>query len=211
MIFNSFTFAIFFVLFFALYWFAFKKSLKWQNLFLLFAGYVFYAWSDWRFLSYLIGISALNFFLGIYMEKTASPAYKELLLYVGLAQGIGGLAFFKYFNFFITSFKDAFHVLGVSLNLHTLYIIVPLGISFFTFRTLSYLLDIDKGKIKAEKNWVVFFAYVSFFPSILSGPIDRAKNLIPQLEKKRAFDYNQAIDGLRQILWGLFKKIVIAD
>lgn len=211
MIFNSVIFLFFFVLFFALYWFVFNRSLRLQNLFLLLAGYLFYAWSDWRFLAYLIGISALNFFLGICMEKTASPVYKNWLLYVGLIQGIGGLGFFKYFNFFITSFKDAFHLLGISLNLHTLNIIVPLGISFFTFRTLSYLLDINKGKIKPEKNWVIFFAYVSFFPSIMSGPIDRAKNLIPQLEKNRAFDYSQATDGLRQILWGLFKKIVIAD
>ncbi len=211
MIFNSFIFLLFFVLFFAFYWFVFGKNLKGQNLLLLLAGYLFYAWSDWRFLSYLICISALNFFLGIYLEKTSSTVYKKLLLYIGLVQGIGGLAFFKYFNFFIASFRDGFHVLGINLNLHTLNIIVPLGISFFTFRTLSYLLDINKGKIKPEQNWVIFFAYVSFFPSIMSGPIDRAKNLIPQLEKGRVFDYSQATDGLRQIMWGLFKKIVVAD
>jgi D-alanyl-lipoteichoic acid acyltransferase DltB (MBOAT superfamily) len=145
------------------------------------------------------------------MDKTSNAKHKQWLLYVGLIQGIGGLAYFKYFNFFINSFQDAFHVFGVNLNLHTLNIIIPLGISFFTFRTLSYVLDINNGKIQATKDWVVFFTYVSFFPSILSGPIDRSKNLIPQLEKKREFDYNLATDGLRQILWGLFKKVVIAD
>ena len=211
MIFNSFEFLLFFVAFFVLYWFVTNKNLKIQNLLILLAGYIFYSWSDWRFLTYLIGISALNFYLGIYIEKTSKPTIKRLLLYVGLVQGIGGLAFFKYFNFFIDSFKDAFHLMGVSLNLHTLNLIVPLGISFFTFRTISYLLDINKGKISPCRNWVVFFCYVSFFPSLLSGPIDRAKNLVPQLERKREFNYFQATSGLRQILWGLFKKIAIAD
>ncbi|MFN2440166.1 MAG: MBOAT family protein [Chitinophagaceae bacterium] len=134
-----------------------------------------------------------------------------MLLYIGLIQGIGTLAFFKYFNFFITSFNDAIQSLNINLNLQTLNIIVPLGISFFTFKTISYLLDIDKRKIKPATDWVVFFDYVSFFPCLLSGPIDKAKALIPQLEKRRVFVYDQAIDGLRQILWGLFKKVVIAD
>lgn len=134
-----------------------------------------------------------------------------MLLYIGLIQGIGGLAFFKYFNFFITSFNDAFQSLGVDFNLHTLNIIIPLGISFFTFKTISYLLDIDKGKINPTTDIVVFFAYVSFFPTILSGPIDKARSFVPQLERKRVFDYYQFTDGLRQILWGLFKKVVIAD
>ena len=132
-------------------------------------------------------------------------------MYIGLLQGIGGLAFFKYFNFFITSFNDVFHSLNVNLNLQTLNILIPLGISFFTFRTISYVLDVYNENIKATKDWVVFFNYVSFFPSILSGPIDKAILLVPQLEKKRAFNYNQATNGMRQILWGLFKKVVIAD
>ena len=133
------------------------------------------------------------------------------LMYIGLLQGIGGLAFFKYFNFFITSFNDVFHSLNVNLNLQTLNILIPLGISFFTFRTISYVLDVYNENIKATKDWVVFFNYVSFFPSILSGPIDKAILLVPQLEKKRVFDYNQATNGMRQVLWGLFKKVVTAD
>ena len=134
-----------------------------------------------------------------------------MLVYVGLIQGIGGLAFFKYYNFFVTSINDSIHLLNGNVNLQTLNIIVPLGISFFTFKTISYILDIDKGKIEATKNWVVFFNYVSFFPSVLSGPIDKAKMFIPQLEKKRVYNYSQTVDGYRQILWGLFKKVVIAD
>ena len=211
MIFNSVSFLIFFTAFFLFYWFVVNKNLKRQNLLLLIGSYVFYAWADWRFVSFLIGVSALNFYLGIHIEKAKNPTYKKVLLYIGLLAGIGGLAFFKYYNFFVTSFKDLFQLLNVNLNLQTLNIIVPLGISFFTFRTISYLLDIDKGKIQSTKDWIVFFNYVSFFPALLAGPIDKAKSFIPQLEKNRTFEYNNAVDGLRQILWGLFKKIVIAD
>jgi D-alanyl-lipoteichoic acid acyltransferase DltB (MBOAT superfamily) len=209
MIFNSLTFLLFFITFFLLYWFVFSKSVKKQNLILLVGSYVFYAWVDYRFLFFLIGVSALNFVLGIYIEKQTK--YKRLLLYIGLLQGLGCLVFFKYYNFFISSFNDVFHSLSVNLNLQTLNIIIPLGISFFTFRTISYILDVEKGKIVAAKNWLVFFNYVSFFPSLLSGPIDKAKSFVPQLEKQRVFDYAQATDGMRQILWGLFKKVVIAD
>jgi alginate O-acetyltransferase complex protein AlgI len=211
MVFNSLPFLIFFTAFFLLYWFVVNKNLKLQNLLLLVGSYVFYGWADWRFVSFLIGVSALNFYLGIYIEKAKNPTYKKVLLYIGLLAGIGGLAFFKYYNFFVTSFKDLFQLLNVNLNLQTLNIIVPLGISFFTFRTISYLLDIDKGKIESTKDWIVFFNYVSFFPALLAGPIDKARSFIPQLEKNRIFEYNNAVDGLQQILWGLFKKIVIAD
>ncbi len=210
MVFNSLVFVLFFSVFFAVYW-GIHKNLKLQNLFLLSGSYVFYAYADWRFLSLLVGVSLLNYLLGIFIEKAKSKKQKKYLLNMGLIQGIGGLAFFKYFNFFITSFNDAFNSIGVHLGIQTLHIIVPLGISFFTFRTISYLLDVDKGKVTATKDWVVFFNYVSFFPSVLSGPIDKAITFVPQLERKRTFDYTQATDGLRQILWGLFKKVVIAD
>ncbi len=209
MIFNSLFFLVFFIAFFLLYWFVFDKSVKHQNIILLLGNYTFYAWADWRFLFLLIGVSALNYVLGVYIEKETK--HKQLLLYIGLLQGIGCLAFFKYYNFFIASFNDAIHSLNVNVNLQTLNIIIPLGISFFTFRTISYILDVDKGKIEATKDWVVFFNYVSFFPSVLSGPIDKAKLFVPQLEKKRDFDSSQAVDGMRQILWGLFKKVLIAD
>ncbi len=211
MVFTSLTFLLFFTTFFFLYWFVFKENVTLQNLLVLIASYLFYSWADWRFLSLLICISILNYYLGIYIEKSTKPKIKNLLLYVGLIQGIGVLAFFKYFNFFIDSFNEVFHALNIHWNIHTLNIIIPLGISFFTFRTISYLLDIDKGKIHATKDWIVFFSYVAFFPSLLSGPIDKAKTLIPQLEQKRIFDHDSATDGMRQILWGLFKKLVIAD
>ena len=209
MLFNSFAFLLFFIVFFFLYWFLVNRNIKFQNLLLLFGSYVFYSFTDWRFLFFLIGVSALNYLLGVYIEQATK--YKRLLMYIGLLQGIGGLAFFKYFNFFITSFNDAFHSLNVNLNLQTLNIIIPLGISFFTFRTISYVLDVYNENIKATKDWVVFFNYVSFFPALLSGPIDKAGLFIPQLERERVFDYNQASNGMRQILWGLFKKVVIAD
>ena len=209
MLFNSITFLIFFTIFFLIYWFVANRNVKIQNLILLLGSYVFYSFTDWRFLSFLIGVSALNYLLGFYIEQATK--YKRFLMYIGLLQGIGGLAFFKYFNFFVNSFNDVFQSLNVNLNFQTLNILIPLGISFFTFRTISYVLDVYNENIKATKDWVVFFNYVSFFPSILSGPIDKAVLLVPQLEKKRVFNYNQATNGMRQILWGLFKKVVIAD
>lgn len=211
MVFNSIPFTVFFLVFFLLYWFVFKRNLKAQNLLLLAGSYFFYAWWDWRFLLLLIGVSMLNYYLGIQIPKTKNNGKRKVLLLIGLLQGIGALVFFKYFNFFITSFVDAFQFFNVHLNLHTIRIILPLGISFYTFRTLSYLLDIDKGKIEPTTDWVVFFSYVAFFPSLISGPIDRATLLVPQLEKKRVFSYDMAVDGFRQILWGLFKKLVVAD
>lgn len=211
MSFNSIEFLVFYILVFFLYWFVFKRNLRLQNLLLLVGGYVFYAWTDWRLLAYLIGASAVNFYLGLCIDKATQVKHRQWLVALGVAQGVGGLLFFKYFNFFIVSFQDFFHLFSLSLNLHTLNIIVPIGISFFTFKTISYLLDINKGKINATKDWVIFFVYVSFFPTILSGPIDRAKNFIPQLNSERQFDYNKSVEAFKQILWGLFKKVVIAD
>jgi D-alanyl-lipoteichoic acid acyltransferase DltB (MBOAT superfamily) len=211
MIFNSYVFVLFFVVFFALYWLVFNKSLRLQNLLILAGSYFFYAWADWRLLSYLVAASAVNYFLGIYIEKTSNLKKRNLLLWLGMIQGVGGLFYFKYFNFFIISFKQAFASINIDLNIHTLNIIAPIGISYFTFKTLSYLLDVDKGKMKASHDLVIFFVYVAFFPSLLSGPIDKAKMFIPQLETKRVFDYSRAVDGMRQILWGLFKKLVVAN
>ena len=209
MIFNSGAFIIFFTLFFFLYWFVFSKTIKWQNILILIGSYVFYAFPDWRFLAILVAASIFNYWVGIGIER--SDRYRKLLLWIGMIQGIGGLIFFKYFNFFVSSFNDLFTALHININFQLLSIIIPVGISFFTFRTMSYLLDIDKGKINASTNWVSFFTYVAFFPSLLSGPIDKARTLMPQLEKQREFNYGRAVDGLRQILWGLFKKMVVAD
>ncbi|MES2375591.1 MAG: MBOAT family O-acyltransferase [Bacteroidota bacterium] len=211
MIFTSAHFVIFFSVFFLLYWTAFNKSLNLQNLFILLGSYIFYAYWDWRFLFLLIGSSALNYFLGIWIAKSQAEKHRRVLLWIGLLQGLGCLLFFKYYNFFIGSFIASFSKFNVVLDIHTLNIILPLGISFYTFKTISYLLDIKKGKIEPAFDWVVFFSYVAFFPGLLAGPIDRPKTLIPQLEKKRVFNYLQASDGMRQILWGVFKKVVIAD
>ena len=147
MVFNSVSFFVFFTLFFLLYWFVTNKNLKFQNLLLLVGSYLFYGWADWRFLFLIIGVSILNYHLGIQIEKSKDSNRKKLLLYIGLFQGIFGLAYFKYYNFFITSINDVVHSLNLNFHLQTLTIIIPLGISFFTFRTISYLLDIDKGKI----------------------------------------------------------------
>ncbi len=211
MIFNSLEFLLFFCIFFFTYWLVLKNQLQLQNIFLLFGSYAFYAWWDWRFLSIIIGSSALNYCLGIYIHKANSMKAKKWLVGLAVVQGIGLLILFKYVNFFITSFSDALALVGVHLNAHTLKLIMPLGISFYTFRTLSYILDVYKNKIQPCKNWLTFFNFVAFFPSLISGPIDRASSLLPQLETKRTFDYSQMSDGMRQILWGLFKKMVIAD
>lgn len=211
MVFNSIPFVVFFVLFFFVYWVVWSKSVKAQNLLILLGSYIFYAWWDWRFLFLLIGTSVLNYFLGIGIYKSSNERYRAFLLWIGLLQGLGSLVFFKYFNFFINILVCVFGMLNIKPAMHTLNIMLPLGISFYTFRTISYLLDIKKGRVTPTTNWVVFLSYVSFFPSLVSGPIDRPKNLMPQLENKRVFDYSQAADGMRQILWGLFKKVVIAD
>ena len=208
MLFNSIDFLLFFIVFFSCYWLS-VNNIKLQNIILLIGSYVFYSFTDWRFLLLLISISAFNYFLALRIERANN--YKRLLMYIGLAQGLGILAFFKYFNFFITSLNDVFYTVNINCNLKTLNILIPLGISFFTFRTISYVLDVYNENIKATKDWIVFFNYISFFPSILSGPIDKVNLLVPQIETKRSFNYNDATNGMRQILWGLFKKIVIAD
>lgn len=211
MIFNSIEFIIFFVLFFILYWFLFKNKLKSQNLFLLAGSYLFYAYWNWRFLSLIILSSLVGFYMGKLINNSPDPKKKKLFLSVGLIQGVGTLFFLKYYNFFISSLIDMFSQFGIELHLHSLRIILPIGISFYTFKIISYLIDIYKEKIEATDSWITFFCYVSFFPCLTAGPIDRARTFIPQLQRNRVFAYNKASDGLRQILWGVFKKMVIAD
>ena len=158
MLFTSLEYVIFFVIFFVLYWFVFKRDLKSQNFLILIGSYIFYAWWDWRFLPLLAGTSFINYILGIYIERTDNERHRRFFLLLGLIQGLGILLFFKYFNFFIVSFKDAFSSINIQFNIHTLNIILPIGISFYTFRAISYLLDISNGKIKPTKDWIVFFA-----------------------------------------------------
>lgn len=176
MAFNSFEFILFFVACYIIYWLMISKQIKIQNLFLLLAGYVFYARTNWHFLFYLIAFSAANFFIGMYMEQTNNSRTKQWLYYTALLLGAGGLAFFKYFNFFIDSFKDAFQLIGIGLNIHTLNIIIPLGISFFTFRTLSYIIDIHREEIKATKDWVIFLPMFLSFPLFYRGLLTELKH-----------------------------------
>lgn len=159
----------------------------------------------------LIGNTALTWLLGMRIGRTEKERYRDGWFGLGMAAGLGCLFFFKYYNFFADSLNSAAGSLGVRLDMHILHVILPLGISFYTFRTISYLIDVKRNKTEPVKDWLAFFCYVAFFPCLTAGPIDRAGTLVPQLQTKRAFDYDQAVDGMRQILWGLFKKLVIAD
>ena len=210
MIINSLTFLLFFVVVFLIYWFPLKNTTRGQNIFLLLASYFFYGYADWKMLPLLIAATLIFYYLGRAIAGAKTEKHGYWLTFVGVALGVGTLLYFKYFNFFIESFASLFNAVGLHANLHTFNIIMPLGISFFTFRLLSYIIDIYRGKGQPTDDIIAFGTYVAFFPCILSGPIDRPV-FIKQLQAKREFDYNQAVDGCRQILWGLFKKVVVAD
>lgn len=209
MLFNSINFAVFLPVVFILYWLI--KSQKYQNILLLIASYFFYACWDYRFLFLLIFSTLLDFYSGIKMEEANSPAHKRFWFILSVVINLSFLGVFKYYNFFAESFADALSLVGVKVNLWTLKIILPVGISFYTFHGLSYVIDIYKNRIKAERNFIEYSVFVSFFPLLVAGPIERATHLLPQIQRERNFNYSKAVDGLRQILWGLFKKIVIAD
>ena len=209
--FNSLEFLLFFIVVFSLYYSLFKEKTKLQNILLLIASYVFYAWANWKILLLLIATTGCFYGLGIAIYEAKTDRRKQLFMILGIVLSVGALLYFKYTNFFISSFKDLFERFGLQTNLHSFKILVPIGISFYTFRLLSYVIDIQRGKYEPTKDVVTFATYVAFFPCIMSGPIDRPNTLIPQLKAKRTFDSALAIDGLRQILWGAFKKMVIAD
>ncbi len=211
MLFNSIDFAIFLPIVFILYWIVVNRNIKHQNLLLLVASYVFYGWWDWRFLSLIIISSFVDYLVGIGLSKQENATKRKVLLLISIFVNIGFLGFFKYYNFFLDNFIEAFTFFGGKINAQGLNIILPVGISFYTFQTLSYSIDVYRKKFEPTKDIISFFAFVSFFPQLVAGPIERAKNLLPQFYKKRQFDYDKAVDGMRQILWGLFKKIVIAD
>jgi len=211
MLFNSIEFALFLPIVLILYWFVTNRNLKIQNAFLLLASYLFYGWWDWRFLSLIIFSSFVDYSVGIALSKTEESNRRKLLLWTSIFVNIGFLGFFKYYNFFAESFADAFTLLGRPFDASRLNIILPVGISFYTFQTLSYTIDVYKKKLEPTKDIISFFTFVSFFPQLVAGPIERATNLLPQFYKKRAFEYEKAKNGMRQILWGLFKKVVIAD
>ncbi len=211
MIFNSLSFLVFFFIVFFCYWFLLKNNLKLQNIFLLICSYVFYGWWDWRFLSLLIGSSLIDYAIGLQMGKSTDKSKRKKLLLISLISNLGTLFFFKYYNFFIESFAEVVTALGFTPNIPTLSIILPVGISFYTFQTLSYTIDVYKNEIKPSQDIIAFCTFVTFFPQLVAGPIERAKHLLPQFYVKREFDYNYASSGAKLILFGFFKKMVIAD
>jgi len=211
MLFNSINFAIFLPIVFILYWFATKGNLRLQNILLLVSSYFFYACWDWRFMFLLIFSTILDYFTGIKIHEATNQRKKLFWLWLSIGINLGFLGVFKYYNFFAESFADGLSLLGFKANLGSLQIILPVGISFYTFHGLSYVIDIYKNRIKPERDFIDYSVFVSFFPLLVAGPIERATHLLPQILKKREFNYSKAVDGLRQILWGLFKKIVIAD
>ncbi|TXN35969.1 MBOAT family protein [Flagellimonas hymeniacidonis] len=211
MLFNSADFAIFLPITFFFYWYVTHKNVAIQNVFLVVASYLFYGWWDPRFLTLIIFSSFVDYSIGLNLSKSGNPKVRKALLFTSLLVNLGLLGFFKYYNFFVDSFVDAFSFFGREIGAQSLNIILPVGISFYTFQTLSYTIDVYKGKLKPTNNLIAFFAFVSFFPQLVAGPIERATNLLPQFFNKRTFSYTNAVDGMRQILWGLFKKVVIAD
>ena len=211
MLFNSIEFLLFLPIVFVLYWFVFNKKLKYQNLLILISSYVFYGWWDYRFLSLILLSTIVDFFIGLSIPNQDLEKQK-LLLWCSVLFNLSVLGFFKYYNFFVDSWIDLFSSFGyVIKSVWTLNIILPVGISFYTFQTMSYTIDIYKGKLKPTKDFISFASFVSFFPQLVAGPIERASNLLPQILKKRVFKYEQGVQGLRLILWGMFKKVVIAD
>jgi D-alanyl-lipoteichoic acid acyltransferase DltB (MBOAT superfamily) len=211
MLFNSIDFAIFLPVVFFIYWFLLHKQHNWQNLFMVVASYVFYGWWDWRFLSLILFSTLIDYLCGRGLASEENPLRRKLYLLASIVINLGFLGFFKYYNFFLDNFQTAFTFFGQDISLRGLNIILPVGISFYTFQTLSYTIDVYRRKLEPTSDFIAFAAYVSFFPQLVAGPIERATNLLPQFYHNRIFDYNQAVDGMRQILWGLFKKIVIAD
>ena len=215
MLFNSITFAIFLPIVFLLYWFVFdyamrgcKHQLLWQNLLIVVASYIFYGWWDWRFLV-LIGITTiLSFFSGIGIERASTLRGKKSIMIANVVANLGILGVYKYYDFFAHEFAE---LIGVEADFLLLHLILPVGISFYTFQALSYSIDVYRKQLAPTHDIVAFTAFLSFFPQLVAGPIERATNLLPQFQKKRTFDYDTAVDGMRQILWGLFKKIVVAD
>ena len=202
---------IFLPVVFLLYWFVFKP-LRWQNLLILVASYVFYGWWDWRFLLLIVLTSASSFASGLLIKHyDGRRSLQRAVSAVNIILNLGILAVFKYFNFFVDNMSGLLGWFGISADWPTLHIILPVGISFYTFQALSYSIDVYARRIEPTRDIIAFFSYISFFPQLVAGPIERATNLLPQILKERSFDYALAVDGMRQMLWGFFKKLIIAD
>tara|TARA_R110002012_G_scaffold220618_1_gene392267 strand:+ start:17898 stop:19355 length:1458 start_codon:yes stop_codon:yes gene_type:complete len=211
MLFNSLDFAIFLPIVFILYWFVTQRNLQLQNALVVVASYVFYGWWDWRFLSLIVFSSLIDFTIGKLLAKEERRPHRKLLLWSSILINLGFLGFFKYYNFFVDNFVQAFSFFGQSIQPNTLNIILPVGISFYTFQTLSYTIDVYHNKLEPTKSLIDFAAFVAFFPQLVAGPIERASHLLPQFYVPRQFKFINLQFGLIRILWGLFKKVVIAD
>jgi D-alanyl-lipoteichoic acid acyltransferase DltB (MBOAT superfamily) len=211
MLFNSLEFALFFPLIFVLYWFVTQRWLRIQNAMLLVASYYFYGCWDWRFLFLLAFSTFLDYYTGIRIHDARSERWKRIWLVISVTVNLGFLGFFKYYNFFAQGFSDLMGSFGMDTHPLILTVVLPVGISFYTFHGLSYVFDIYHGRIEPHRAPINYGLFVSFFPLLVAGPIERATHLLPQLERPRTFEASRAVDGLRQILWGLFKKVVIAD
>ena len=211
MLFNSFEFMAFLPIVFLLYWFVFRGR-KWQNLLVVIASYLFYGWWDWRFLFLIALTSLFSFGSGLLIEHFDGQRRRQRVVSAAnIVLNLGILGVFKYYNFFVENLDALFGALGWHLDWVTMQIILPVGISFYTFQALSYTIDVYQRKLPATHDIVEFFAYISFFPQLVAGPIERATNLLPQFQQQRHFDYAKAVDGMRQMLWGFLKKLVIAD
>ena len=215
MLFHSLTYAIFLPIVFLLYWFVFDYAMRgcnhqllWQNLLIVVASYIFYGWWDWRFLILIAITTILSFLSGIGVEKAPTQRGKKAIMIANIVVNLGILGVYKYYDFFAMQFARLF---GIESDFLLLHLILPVGISFYTFQALSYSIDVYRKEIEPTHDIIAFTAFLSFFPQLVAGPIERATNLLPQFQKKRTFDYAQAVDGMRQILWGFFKKIVVAD
>lgn len=211
MLFNSLEFAIFLPLVFTIYWILQPFNVRWQNSWVVVISYFFYGWWDARFLLLIAFSTLTDFSIGLWINRTTGTRNRKLLLWLSIVVNLGVLGFFKYFDFFLSNFTAAFTFLGMPVDGGLLHIVLPVGISFYTFQTLSYTIDVYRNKLKPVTDVIAFSAFVSFFPQLVAGPIERATNLLPQFTVKRQFSYDRAADGMRQLLWGFFKKLVVAD
>ncbi|SEA89155.1 D-alanyl-lipoteichoic acid acyltransferase DltB, MBOAT superfamily [Flavobacterium gillisiae] len=211
MFFNSFAFAVFLPIVFVLYWFVFNKNKSSQNLLLIFASYYFYSCWDWRFLFLLVFSTFLDYYTGIQIEKSQNSNIRKFWFWLSVIVNLGFLGIFKYYNFFASSFAELIQSVGFKSSPFLLDVVLPVGISFYTFHGLSYVIDIYNSRIKAEYNFVDYSLFVSYFPLLVAGPIERATHLLPQVKVQRVFDFEKAKEGISQIVWGFFKKVVIAD
>jgi alginate O-acetyltransferase complex protein AlgI len=211
MFFNSLTFAVFLPIVFVLYWFVFGKTKKTQNAFLVVVSYYFYSCWDGRFTFLLLFSTLLCYFTGVQIEKSKQDSNRKFWFWLSIIFNLGFLALFKYYNFFATSFSEVLNTVGIQSSPLLLNLILPVGISFYTFHGLSYVIDIYYKRIESEKNVVDYALFVSYFPLLVAGPIERATHLLPQVKLKRSFDFEKAKEGIYQIIWGLVKKVVIAD